>query len=397
MNVAEHVDACIEEVLALRQDFHRHPELGLQEFRTRDKVAAYLQRLDLEVRQIAPTGVVATMQGARQGPTLLMRADMDALPIQEQSGVPFSSVNRGVMHACGHDAHMAMLLGSAKVLAGCRNRMAGSVKFVFEPNEENAGALMMIREGVLENPTVDACLGAHVWTPLEFGKVGLTAGPVMAGMKHFELVVKGRGGHTAAPETAIDPILAASDVVQGVQLIQTRELDPLNEPALFMFATIHGGAAANIIPEEVVLTGTMRFMSIRPEDDPEHPRRRFERVVEHTCRAHRAEYRLSYPCGQPALVNDPGLVACARAALAAMEADGPEIGPLVTMAGEDFSEFSLRKPSVFIFLGAGNARKGASFPHHNPRFVIDEDVLRLGVEIQVRTALQYFASRPGGR
>jgi len=390
MEIAKQVAAARQEVIALRRDFHRHPELGLAEERTSAKVSAYLTECGLQVSRLNRTGVVGLLEGGRPGPTLLMRADMDALPIQEENDIPYKSVNDGVMHACGHDAHTAMLLVAAKVISSLKNRLAGNIKFVFEPNEENVGALAMIEEGLLENPRVDACLGLHIWTPLQTGQVGVTDGPVMAGMEHFELLVKGRGGHTASPQSAVDPILAAAAIIQGVQLIQTREIDVLKEPAIIMFGKIEGGTASNVIPDSVTLSGTMRFLFEGSQENRDNPKLRFERVVAGICATHRADYELSFLYGHPTLVNHPEMAELVRTVASGELVTTPEVVSFVSLAGEDFSEFAARAPGAFYFLGAGNPAKQTDFPHHHPRFNIDEDVLSVGVEMHVRAALKFF-------
>lgn len=390
MEISKRVAEHNKELIALRHDFHRHPELGLREYRTSEKVSSYLKGCGLAVSCLNQTGVVGLLRGDRPGPTLLMRADMDALPIQEENDIPYKSENEGVMHACGHDAHTAMLLVAANILSDLKPRLKGNIKFVFEPNEENVGALAMIEGDLLENPKVDACLGLHIWTPLQSGQIGITEGPVMAGMEHFKLVVKGRGGHTATPQSAIDPILAAAAVIQGVQIIQTREIDALKEPTIIMFGKIEGGTASNVIPDSVTLSGTMRYLFEGHEESEEGPKKRLERVVSNICAAHRAEYELSFLYGHPTLVNHRAMTELIRS-VAAQELDPrPEIVSFVSLAGEDFSEFAARAPSAFYFLGAGNPSKETCFPHHHPRFNIDEDVLSVGVEMHVRGALAFF-------
>jgi amidohydrolase len=390
MEISKLIAQYADEIIELRRDFHRHPELGLEEHRTSEKVAAYLKNCGLEVCRMNKTGVVGLLQGNQPGPTLLLRADMDALPIQEENDVPYKSLNPGVMHACGHDAHTAMLLVAAKILASLKQQLPGNIKFVFEPNEENVGALAMIEEGLLENPRVDACMGLHIWTPLQSGQIGITEGPVMAGMEHFKLVVKGRGGHTASPQGAIDPIIAAAGIIQGVQIIQTREIDALKEPTVIMFGRIQGGTASNVIPDSVTLEGTLRYLF---EGDPEgesNPKKRFERVVCHICGAHRAEYELSFLYGHPTLVNHREMAALVHAVAAGELNPAPEIVSFVSLAGEDFSEFAARVPAAFYFLGTGNPARQTEFPHHHPRFNIDESVLATGVEMHVRGALSFF-------
>jgi len=392
MGIARQVAEYTDELIELRRDFHRHPELGLEEHRTGEKVVSYLKDCGLEVSRLNRTGVVGLLRGARPGPTLLLRADMDALPIQEENDLPYKSINPGVMHACGHDAHTAMLLVAARILTGLKQQLPGNIKFVFEPNEENVGALAMIEEGLLENPRVDACLGLHIWTPLQSGQIGITEGPVMAGMEHFKLVVKGRGGHTATPQSAIDPILAAAAIIQGVQCIQTREIDVLKEPTIIMFGRIQGGTASNVIPDSVTLEGTMRYLYEGDPQSDDSPKKRFERIVSNLCAAHRAEYELSFLYGHPTLVNHREMAALVQAVAGTELEPAPEIISFVSLAGEDFSEFAARVPSTFYFLGTGNPDRQTDFPHHHPRFNIDEDVLPVGVEMHVQGALAFFNS-----
>lgn len=387
--ISEKVAALKDEIVNLRRDFHQHPELGMQEERTGAIVADYLAECGLEVRRCNKTGVVGVLHGAKPGPALLMRADMDALPVTEETGLDFESVNEGVMHACGHDAHTAILLVAAKVLSGMTDRINGTITFVFEPNEEDVGALDMIREGVMESPETDACMGLHVWNQLPLGVLGVSEGPIMAGMHHFELTVHGKGGHTANPQDAVDPIIAAASIIQMIQTIQTREVDALKEPLVIMFGSIHGGTVSNVISEKVTMGGTVRYLSTAADDSEDSPRGKFERVVAGVCAAHGVEYDLEFSSGHPTLVNDDGLTDMVRD-LAGEELDGSlEVQPMVTLAGEDFSEFACRAPSVFYFLGAGKP-DGANHPHHHPRFDIDEGVLPLGVEMHVRSALRYF-------
>ncbi len=391
MKISETVLVLFDEVIALRRDFHQHPELGDEEFRTADKIADYLRGCDLEVKTgVNKTGVVGLLKGVGKGPTLMLRADMDALPIQEECDVPYRSKVDGAMHACGHDGHMAMLLGVAKILSQKRNSIGGNVKFIFQPNEENGGALPMIEEGVLENPTVDASLGLHLWSPIETGKIGANAGPVMGGMYYFKVNIIGRGGHTATPQSAVDPIIIATEVVQSLQTIQTREVNVL-KPTSIVFGEIRGGTAWNIIPDKVTLSGTIRFLYDETGEDKEKLTDRFERVIAGICKSHRAEYELSLKYGHPALVNDPGMIELASSAAQEVLGDAQQIVSFVSMAGEDFAEFADRVPSAFLFIGTGNEAKETCFPHHHSKFNIDEDSLNIGMEVMLRTVYKYFA------
>jgi len=392
--IAQHRD----ELIALRRDFHRHPELGFQEFRTADRIEAYLKEIGLAPYRIAGTGVVACLEGARPGPVVMLRADMDALPVSEENEVPYKSQNPGVMHACGHDAHMAMLLVAAKVLVPIKQSIPGTIKFVFQPNEEIAGALQMVEEGVLENPPVDAVMGLHVWSPVPSGKIGITAGPVMGGLDVFKMTIFGKGGHTGVPEDAVDPVLAAANLIQTVQMIQTREISNL-KATIIMFGRIVGGTKSNIVPDSVELEGSIRFLYQGGPDSEEQPTERFRRIAEQVCRTHRCTCDIEIIHENIPLINDPALVAMARTTATGVFGDRKAVIDNQTIASEDFSEFSTRVPGVFMFLGIGNEAKGTAFPHHNPRFNVDEDVLSNGVAMHVQGALNYltrFTADKGG-
>jgi amidohydrolase len=398
IQIVEQIDQCREELIALRRDFHKHPELGFEEYRTAEVIEAYLKELGLSPRRVAQTGVVAVLEGSRPGPVLMLRADMDALPVDEENDIDYKSQNPGVMHACGHDAHMAMLLVAAKVLSQNRHTIAGTIKFVFQPNEEIAGALPMIEEGVLDHPTVDAVMGLHVWTPVPSGKIGITAGPVMGGLDVFKMTIFGRGGHTGVPEDAVDPVLAAADLIQTVQMIQTREISNLKS-TIVMFGRIAGGTKSNIIPDKVELEGSIRFLYKGGPDSIEQPTERFVRMAEQVCRLHRCTCEIEIIHENIPLINDPSMTAIARQAAAAVFDRQNAIIDNVTMASEDFSEFSERIPGVFMFLGAGNEAQGTTVSHHNPKFNIDEDILSSGVAMHVYGALNFFNTighRKGG-
>lgn len=376
-----------------RRDFHAHPELGFQEHRTAAVVAAHLRRLGLQVQEgVAGTGVVGLLEGAVPGRTILVRADMDALPVQEANEAEYRSQVPGVMHACGHDGHTAIGMGVAQLLAGRQDRMAGCVKFVFQPAEEGpGGARPMVEAGVLTAPAVDAALGIHLSSSYPLGQIGVRPGPVMAATAPFSIVVRGKGGHAAFPHRLVDPILAAAHVVTALQSIVSRNLDPL-KPGVISVATIHGGTAGNVIPPEVLLTGTIRAFEdgVRQE-----LAERIGAVADGVCRALGAECAYEYQFSYPALVNDAemaGLVAGVAARLFGQE-QVVEAGPV--MGGEDMAYFLREVPGCFAWVGAKNSARGLDFPHHHPRFDFDEDALANGVALVSAAALEYLGDKAG--
>ena len=386
MEIKKRLMALTPELIALRRDFHAHPELGFQEFRTQATIKRYLGDLGMPVEDVAGTGVLGVLRGERTGKTILLRADMDALPIHEENDLPYRSVNAGVMHACGHDGHAAMLLVAAKVLWELKHRIAGRIKFVFQPNEEVAGALPMIAAGILDDPTVDAAFGCHLWSQVDIGTIDLRPGPVMAASHYFRLTIHGKGGHAGFAHQSIDPIFVATQVVQAVQAIQTREIDALC-PAVIMFTCIHAGSNSTTIPESATLGGSIRFLYAGGDDI----RNRFERIIKSTCEAHRVGYKLEFEIGNDLLTNDAEMTRIARSAAVDVLGDERRVtGDIQTMAGEDFAAFASVAPAVFAFVGICNEKKGAIYPHHHPRFTIDEDALVIGAELYVRMALRFL-------
>ena len=398
MEIKKRIAAAKDELISLRRDFHRHPELGFQEFRTAEKVEGYLRDLGIPSRRMAETGVVGLLEGTKAKPVLLLRADMDALPVREENDFPFRSVHEGVMHACGHDAHTAMLLVAAKLLVERRKELKGTVKLVFQPNEETVveptGAAALLEAGVLENPSVDAALALHIWTPLASGVIGTAVGPVTATLSVFKIIVEGKGGHTGFPEDCVDPIFIASSIVQAVQSVQTREISLL-KPTIVMFGKISGGTKSNIVPDQVILEGSLRYLYTGGERSTENPEGRFRRIVEGIVETHRAGCTIDIHVENKAVINNAQLTKLVTGTAAEVLADRSNVLSYSCTAGEDFSEFSARVPSCLYFLGTGNPRKQTDFPHHNPHFNVDEDTLTLGVEMHVRTALRYFSQERG--
>jgi amidohydrolase len=386
MELKKELEKLKPELIALRRDFHRYPELGFKEFRTQKKIIAYLENIDIEAKEIATTGVVGVLSGKRKGKTILIRSDMDALPVQEETGLEFQSRNKGVMHACGHDGHMAMLLVAAKLLANQKKDIRGKIIFAFQPNEEDAGAYKMIEEGVLKKNKVDAAFGCHLWNPLETGCIDISDGPIMAASHYFSLVIKGRGGHAGFAHESIDPIFVSSQVIQAVQAIQTRQINAL-QPAVIIFTQIQGGANCTTIPEEVLLQGSIRFLY----PDGEEMIKKFDRMVKDICHTHGAACDLTFKIGNHILSNDPAMASIVRhTAQRILNKKEYVTADIKTMAGEDFSEFAHKVPSAFAFVGAKKGLNEDSYPHHHPKFDIEEGALVLGAELNYRVALAYL-------
>lgn len=390
LNIKKEIELLNDELIKLRRDIHMNPELGYEEYRTSKLIQDYLEKCGIEVSVVSKTGIVGLLKGNGEGKTLLLRADMDALAQEEQTGVEYQSIHKGIMHACGHDGHTAMLLITAKILAKYRDELKGNIKFVFQPNEECAGALDMIKEGVLENPKVDGAFAIHLWTPIESGKIGIISGPMMAASEEFELTIKGKSGHTSAPHTAIDPILATSTIVQNLQSIQTRETDPLL-PITIMVGKINGGSGWNIIAEQVNIGGTIRFSFKNEKEEKKLLLHKFERIVRGNCEAMGVEYELRFFERNPSLMNEEEMVEYVKCAANETFGSCNNIVPYMCMAGEDFAEFTHRVPSALYFLGTGNEEKGTNYPHHHPKFNIDEDTLKYGVEMHIRSALNFLS------
>ena len=387
LKIKDEIKHSQEELIALRRDFHKHPELGFEEFRTSDTIAEYLEALGLDIKRgLAKTGVVGVLRGDHSGPTLLIRSDMDALPIQEENDIPYKSVNSGIMHACGHDAHMSMLLIAAKILSRHKDKIKGTIVFAFQPNEEVAGAELMVEDGVLEEPKVDASFGLHVWSLLGSGKIGVVDGAIMASSWYFKLTITGKGGHGGSPHTSVDPIICASYIIQAVQTIQTRDTSAL-EPTVITFGKINAGTMNIVIPEKIVLEGSIRCL----HEGDEEIRRRFEEIIKNICIAFKTTYELEFMCGSRLLINEGSMTKLVKSI--ANQVVNPEnvVGDEIRkMVGEDYAEFARRVPSAFYFIGTKNDDLGAIYPHHHPRFNVDEEALSIGVEMHIRTALEYF-------
>ncbi|HEX7976884.1 MAG TPA: amidohydrolase [Anaerolineales bacterium] len=357
----------------LRRDFHRHPELGFQEVRTAGIVARELNGLGLEVTTgIAQTGVVAILEGARPGPVVLLRFDMDALPIQEQTGAEYASQNPGVMHACGHDAHTSIGLTVARLLHAHRQELAGTVKLVFQPAEEGlGGAARMIAEGVLANPRPDIALAMHQWPEKPVGWLGISDGPVMAASETFALRIRGRGGHGGMPDQTIDPIAAAAQVVSALQTIVSRNVSPL-QAAVISVTAIHGGEAFNVIPPEVTLKGTIRTF------DPgvrQVVLERFRQVTRGVSEALGCQAEAELLEITPAVVNDARVAGLLRQSAQRLLPEASLDAAYRTSVSEDMAFMLQETPGCFIFVGSANPAAGIGPGLHHPRFDLDEQVL----------------------
>jgi amidohydrolase len=387
-DLSQEISAIEEEVITLRRDFHQHPELGLKETRTAGIIADYLERIGLTVTTgVGQTGVIGLLQGAHPGKSLMMRADMDALPIQEENQVPYRSENNGLMHACGHDGHMAILLGTAKILSRFRGEISGNIKFVFQPGEEGYdGARLMIEEGVLENPRVEAAIGLHLSPFIQVGKIGIRNGAAFAGSDAFSIRVNGQMGHGAHPESGVDAIFISGNVITSLQSLVSREVSALN-PVVVHIGMIKGGTAGNIIADRVTLRTVVRTM------DPELRRtipQRLDRILKGITSAYRGSHEIRYLGGVGPVVNDPAISDVVRSAAIHTVGEENILHPEPSMGSDDMARFLEAVPGCYFGLGIGNKEKGYTHPIHQPLFDMDESGLAIGVATMVRSALGYL-------
>lgn len=377
-------------LVAVRRDIHRHPELAFQEQRTAERGLTWFRGLGLDVQtNIAGTpGLIATLDTGRPGPTLLLRADMDALPITEETGAEYASETSGVMHACGHDAHVACVLGAASLLSEHRQALRGRLKFLLQPAEEKppGGAKVLIEQGgILEG--VDAALALHVYPPLPVGQMGFRPGVLLGYSDRFTVRIHGVGGHAARPHQTVDAVAVAVQVYQALQYLVSRENDPLH-PFVITIGALQAGTAANVIPNEATLLGTVR--SLDPVVNNSLPER-LERVVAGICQATRARYTFEFVRGYPAMVNDATLTQRATESVKSLVGEqGVAYLPTPELGGEDFAFFSQRVPSLMFRLGVRNEARGLVHSVHSSRFDLDEDALPLGAAALARIAMDYL-------
>jgi len=381
--VSREVRESFRELIELRRRIHQHPEPGFKEERTAALIRQKLGSWGIPFRALCGTGTVALLEGARPGPTILVRADMDGLPIREENRIPYASKIPGMMHACGHDGHVAMALLAAKLLRKRRSSLRGNVKFMFQPAEEGpGGARPMVEEGVLKRPTVDSAFAIHLRNDLAVGKVGVSAGPVYASSDDFTITVVGKGGHAGRPHRTVDPVVAAAQIISASQNIVSRQVDPTNG-AVVTFGTLQGGTRPNIIPDRVEMQGTLRTFG---EAVRRQVARDLGRIGKNVAAAFRAKVDLDYRPRYPSVVNDPALAEQVRTILRGVLGARALVEQGRSMAGEDMA-FVLREvPGVYLFLGSMNRAKGFDQPHHCARYNFDEQALAVGVEVWLALA-----------
>lgn len=400
VEVQSHVDSVMPQVIDWRRDFHEHPELGNREFRTAGIIADHLRSLGMDVTtDVAHTGVVGILQGGRPGPVVALRADMDALPVEEQVDLPFASQVRtqyngqevGVMHACGHDNHMAILMGAASVLTEMRETLPGTVMFIFQPAEEGApageegGAELMIEEGLFDDIRPDAVFGLHVW-PIPAGQIAVREGGTMASSDSFNIRVQGQQTHGAAPWAGIDPIVVASQIVLGLQTIPSRQLDSTLTPSIVTVGAINGGLRSNIIPDSVEMIGTLRTFDA---DTRQQIHERVERTAKQIASSAGASAEVDINLGYPVTYNDPELTRKMSDTLQRVAGENFTEANLITGA-EDFSYYANEVPGMFFFLGIAADDPEMVYPNHSPYFYADESALPVGVQAMTALALDFL-------
>nr|AEH57237.1 putative amidohydrolase [Prochloron didemni P3-Solomon] len=377
------IRALQSQLVEWRRHLHQRPELGFQEFLTAEFITDKLRQWGIPHQTgIAKTGLVAIIEGNDPGPVLAIRADMDALPITEENQVAYRSQHDGIMHACGHDGHTAITLGTAYHLWNHPQDFRGTVKIIFQPAEEGpGGAKPMIEAGVLENPQVDGIIGLHLWNYLPVGKIGVRSGPLMAAVELFNCKILGKGGHGAIPQTTVDSVVVVAQIVNALQTIVARNVDPIDS-AVVTIGELHAGQKYNVIADTASMSGTVRYFNPSLAG---FFGARIEAIVAGICQSHGAEYELDYWQMYPPTVNDSQMAELVRSvALDVVETPLGVVPECQTMASEDMSFFLNEVPGCYFFLGSANSQKGLIHPHHHPRFDFDESVLGMGVEIFVR-------------
>lgn len=376
-----------DELITIRRDFHMYPEVDFDLEKTIEKIKGFLDREGIEYFQTSKNGICGIIRGKGEK-TIGIRADMDALPMEEKRKCDYSSKIEGRMHACGHDVHTTILLGAAKVLNNIKEQLNGNVKLIFEPAEETTGgAAHMIEEGVLDNPKVDAVIGLHVEPNLEVGKIGIKRDVVNAASNPFNIKIKGKGGHGAYPHSTVDPITISANVITAVQSIVSREIQPTN-PAVITIGSIHGGTTQNIIPDEVKISGIIRTMTL---EDREYVKKRLVEVTKGIVESMRGSCEVNIQESYPCLYNDDNMVdVLSNSAKNIMKNEDIVMLQKPTMGVESFAYFSLERPSVFYYLGTGNKEKDTTYPLHSSFFDVDEECIAVGVAVDCETVINFL-------
>ncbi len=388
-NLDQQIDKLRQEMIALRRELHKHSEVAFKEVETSRRIADTLKSYGLEVRTgVGKTGVVGLLKGGVPGKTIAVRADMDALPITEGNATDYTSLNPGVMHACGHDGHMAVALTLARVLSQHKQDLKGNIKFIFQPAEEIVGgARPMIQDGVLENPKVDAVLGFHLWNHLPVGTIGVREGPIFAAVDIVNITIKGKGGHGAMPHLAVDAVNVAAHVLVTLQSLLSREKDP-SEPVSLTFGTIHGGTALNVIADEVKITGTMRTLN---KDVRDQMVSRMDGILKGITQGMRGDYSLEALYACPPVVNHPEITALIKSCSADVVGEDRVVAPEPILVADDMSLFLEKVPGCYFLAGSGNASKKLDAPHHSPHFDFDEDALVVAAKVLGRAVLRFLS------
>ncbi len=386
MDVKKRVEEIFDEIVEIRRDIHKHPELGLEEKRTSKLIKEFLNKYNIENYSCAGTGVVGIIKGKKSGKTIGVRADMDALPIQEDTDLEFKSVYEGKMHACGHDAHTSILLGVGKILKEMEKELEGNVKLFFQPAEETVGgALPMIEEGCMKNPNVDYVIGLHVFTNLETGCIEVKYDKMNASTDEFIVRVKGQSGHGAYPHKSTDAIVISGHVITGLQTIISRNISPLDS-VVFSIGTIKGGTGGNIIADKVEMTGTLRTLD---EKQRKKAKKKISQIVKNVCKAYGGIGEVEFIEGYKALINNDDVVKIVENK--AKEILGPDkvkVAKNPSMGAEDFSYFADEAKGAFFSLGCGNKEKNINYNVHHPKFQIEEECLKVGILIQIENTLE---------
>lgn len=389
MDIINEVEEIKGELISIREHFHKYPELSFQEVKTSQKIIELLREIGLDEVEtgIAKTGVVGVLRGKGEGKTIALRADMDALPIQEANDVPYKSQNNGVMHACGHDVHVTTVIGAAMVLSKIKDKLNGNVKFIFQPAEEIfGGAKNMVDEGVLEkSPKVDAIIALHVWDGLDIGTVGARSGAFMASADRIEIIVKSKGGHGAMPNLTNDPVVASAQMINALQTVVSRSTSPF-QPIVLSICRIEGGHAFNIIPTQVRMEGTLRTL-----DDGvlTNAVDKIKSIIKGVAESMGVEYEFSYDAGCPVLFNDANMVDLIKKAGSAIVGEQNIIDIDPTMGGEDFTYFARKVPGAMFSLGIN---KGNQSPVHRPTFDVPSEAIGIGTSVLTKAVLMYLNS-----